>query len=143
MNNGKGFFDYDIGKAFAGFSFPNFDVESVLASQRKNLEAFTQANQLAVEGVQALAKRQVEIVTAAVEEASAALRDLTAPGAVDEKLAKNAELAKAAYEKVLAATRELSDLVAKTNSDAFGVISKRFTEGFEEFKDFAAKSVKK
>jgi len=101
MNNGKGFFDYDIGKAFAGFSFPNFDVESVLASQRKNLEAFTQANQVAVEGVQALAKRQVEIVTAAVEEASAALRDLTAPGAVDEKLAKNAELAKAAYEKVL------------------------------------------
>jgi len=143
MNNGKGFFDYDVGKAFAGFNFPTFDVESVLASQRKNLEAFTQANQVAVEGMQALAKRQVEIVTAAVEEASTALREITAPGAVDEKLAKNAELAKAAYEKILAATKELGDLLTKTNTEAFGVVSKRFTEGFEEFKDFAAKSVKK
>jgi phasin family protein len=143
MNNGKGFFDMDVGKAFAGFNFPQFDVESLLASQRKNLEAFTQANQLCVEGVQALAKRQVEIVTAAVEEAQAALRELTAPGAVDEKLAKNAELAKTSYEKVLAATRELADLVTKTNSDTFTVINKRVTEGFEEMRDFAAKSVKK
>ena len=107
MNNGKTFFDYDVGKAFAGFNFPGFDVDGLIAAQRKNFEAFTQANQLAVEGVQALAKRQVEIATAAIEEAQAALKDLTAPGGAEEKLAKNTELAKASYEKALAATREL------------------------------------
>jgi phasin family protein len=139
MNNGKSFFDLDVGKAFAGFSFPGFDVDSILATQRKNLEAFSQANHLAVEGVQALAKRQVEIVSAAIEEASAALRDLTVPGAPEEKLAKNAELAKASYEKALSATRELAELIAKTNDETFGVLNKRFTEGFEEFKTFATK----
>jgi phasin family protein len=139
MNNGKTFFDMDVGKAFAAFNFPGFDVETILASQRKNFEAFTQANQLAVEGVQALAKRQVEIATAAIEEAQAALKDLTVPGAAEEKLAKNAELAKASYDKALAATRELSDLIAKTSGDAFGVLNKRFTESFEEFKSFTAK----
>jgi phasin family protein len=139
MNNGKTFFDMDVGKAFAGFNFPGFDVETILASQRKNFEAFTQANQLAVEGVQAFAKRQVEIATAAIEEAQAALKELTVPGGAEEKLAKNAELAKVAYEKALAATRELSDLVAKTSGDAFGVLNKRFTEGFEEIKTFTAK----
>ena len=143
MNNGKGFFDMDVGKAFAGFNFPTFDVESMLASQRKNFEALTQANQLAVEGVQALAKRQVEIVSAAVEEASAALRELTQIGAPEDKLAKNLEMAKASYEKILAATRELGELIAKTNTETFGVINKRVTEGFEEIRDFAAKSVKK
>jgi phasin family protein len=142
MNNGKGFFDIDVGKAFAGFTFPGLDVESLLASQRKNFEAFTQANQLAVEGVQAVAKRQVEIVTEALEEASAALREVSQPGAPEEKMAKNAELAKTAYEKALAATRELAELVAKTNSEAFGVISKRVTEGFEEIRDYAAKAKK-
>lgn len=142
MNNGKGFFDMDVGKAFAGFSFPTVDVESFLASQRKTLEAFTHANQLAVEGVQALAKRQIEIVTQAIEEASSAVKEMAQPGAVDEKLAKNVELAKGSYEKILAATRELSELVAKTNSDTFGVLNKRVTEGFEEIRDYAAKTKK-
>jgi phasin family protein len=143
MNNGKTFFDMDVSKALAGFSFPGFDVDSLLASQRKNLEAFTQANQVAVEGVQAFAKRQVEIASAAIEEASAAVRELTTPGAPEEKLAKNAELAKASYEKALAATRELAELVAKTGDETFGVLNKRFTESFEEIRDYAAKRASK
>lgn len=143
MNNGKTFFDTDVGKAFAGFAFPGFDVESLIASQRKNFEAFTQANQVAVEGIQTLLKRQVEIASASIEEASSALRELTAPGGADEKLAKNAELAKTSYEKALAATRELADLVTKTNQEAFGVLNKRVTEGFEEFKELTAKRVAK
>ena len=58
--NGKqSFLDIDVGKAFAGFTFPGLDVESLVAAQRKNIEAFTQANQLAVEGAQAVARRQV------------------------------------------------------------------------------------
>ncbi|HXE16520.1 MAG TPA: phasin family protein [Stellaceae bacterium] len=139
MNNGKTFFDYDVGKTFAGFNFPGFDVDSLIAAQRKNFEAFTQANQLAVEGVQALVKRQVEIVTAAIEEASTALKELTVPGGAEEKLAKNTELAKASYEKALAASRELATLVTKTGDEAFGVLNRRFTESFDEIKNFAAK----
>jgi phasin family protein len=143
MNNGKTFFDTDVGKAFAGFAFPTFDVDSLMASQRKNFEAFTQANQVAVEGIQTLLKRQVEIASAAIEEASTALKELTAPGGAEEKLAKNTELAKTSYEKALAATRELADLVTKTNEEAFGVLNKRFTESFEEFKELAAKRAAK
>ena len=138
MNNGKsGFLDMDVGKVFAGLSFPGFDVESLMATQRKNMEAFTQANQLAVEGVQAFAKRQVEIAREALEEASTALRELTQPGAPEEKLAKNAELAKHAFEKSLAATRELADLVAKANADAFEILNKRVTESLDELSSYA------
>src|SRR5581483_6283099 len=80
--NGKHtFLDMDVGKAFAGFAFPGFDVDTLVAAQRKNLEALTQANQLAVEGVQAIARRQVEIARQAVDEASAAFREFTQPGA--------------------------------------------------------------
>ena len=143
MNNGKTFFDTDVGKAFAGFAFPGFDVDSLIASQRKNFEALTQANQVAVEGIQNLLKRQVEIASASIEEASSALKELTVPGGADEKLAKNAELAKASYEKALAATRELAELVAKTNDEAFGVLNKRFTESLDEFKELAAKRAAK
>lgn len=141
MINGKhSFFDMDVGKAFAGFGFPGFDVEALIASQRKNLEALTQANQLAVEGVQAVARRQVEIARQAIDEASALVRELVQPGAPEDRMAKNAELAKQAFEKNLANARELTELVAKANAETFGVLNKRVTEGFEELRDYAKRA---
>jgi len=135
--NGKHtLFDMDLGKAFAGFSFPGLDMESLLAAQRKNLEAFTQANQLAVEGAQAIARRQVELARQAMDEASAALREWTQPGAPEEQVAKNVEMVKHAFEKGVANARELAELVTKANSEAFGVIHKRVAESFEEIRDY-------
>ena len=135
--NGKQtFFDVDVSKAFAGFTFPGFDVESLVAAQRKNLEALTQANQLAVEGAQAVARRQVELARQAVDEASAVLREWTQPGAPEDRLAKNVELAKQAFEKGVANAREIAELVAKANAEAFNVIQKRVAESFEEIRDY-------
>src|SRR5271170_6974843 len=110
MMNGKNMFDMDVGKAFAGFNLPAIDTESMMASQRKNMEALTQANQLAVEGVQAVTRRQVELAREAFEGASAALRDLVSPGAPEDRFAKNAALAKDVFEKGLANAREIAEL---------------------------------
>ena len=54
------FFDFDVTKMFAAFPMKPFDVEAVWAAQRRNVEALTQANQLAVEGAHAVVKRQIE-----------------------------------------------------------------------------------
>lgn len=136
--NGKHtFLDMDVGKAFAGFSFPGLDIESIVAAQRKNLEALTQANQLAVEGVQAVARRQVEIARETVDEVSSLVREWTQPGAPEERIAKQAEYAKQAFEKGVANARELAELVTKANTEAFSVIQKRVAEGFEELRDYA------
>lgn len=135
--NGKHtLFDMDLGKAFAGLAFPGFDVDSLAAAQRKNLEAFTQANQLAVEGAQAIARRQVELARQVMDEASAVMRDWTQPAAPEEQVAKNVELVKQAFEKSVANARELTELVAKANTDTFNVIHKRIAEGFEEIRDY-------
>jgi phasin family protein len=141
MINGKpSFFDYDMTKAFSAFTFPGFSVEAVMAAQRKNVEAFTQANQLAIEGVQALARRQVELAREAFEGAPAFFTALSQPVAPQERLAKNAEFAKATFEKNLATAKELGELVTKSHTEAFEVLTKRFTESFEELKDVAAKA---
>ena len=133
MQNGKNsLFDMDVGKAFAGFNLPGLDAESVMATQRKNFEAFTQANQLAVEGVQAVTRRQVEIAREAFEGASAAMREFAQPSAPEDRIAKHAELAKSAFEKGLANARELAELFTKANFEAFDVITKRFSESLEE-----------
>lgn len=138
MLNGKnGFFDVDVGKAFSNFTIPGLDAETVISSQRKNIEALTQANQLAVEGVQAVTRRQVEIAREAFEGASAAFRDLTQPGAPEDRFAKQAEFAKQAFEKGIANAREIAELVTKANTEAFDVITKRVSESLDEIREQA------
>lgn len=128
------FLDTDFTKIFSEFRIPGFDVESLLASQRRNLEAVQTANQLAVEGVQAVLRRQTEIMRQMVEESSSALRDLMASGAPDQKVAQQADLVKATFEKAIANLRELTEMVAKSNSEAADVLTKRIGESLTELK---------
>ena len=135
----NGFFD--VSKVMADFRLPTVDVEAVVAAQRKNIEALTQANQLAVEGVQAVARRQVEIARQAVEEYTSLLRELSTPVAPEDRLAKQVDVVTGAVEKGLANARELTELATKANTEAFNVINKRVTESFDEVRDFAKKRV--
>jgi len=143
MINGKNPFfpDVDLTKVMADFRLPTVDVDAVVAAQRKNIEALTQANQLAVEGVQAVARRQVEIARQAVEEYTSLLRELSTPVAPEDRLAKQVDVVKGALEKGLANAREIADLATKANTEAFNVINKRFAEGLDEVRDFAKKRV--
>ena len=147
MNNGQNgfaknpFLDFDFTKALGDLRVPGLDVDALVAAQRKNLEALTQANQLAVEGVQAVARRQVEIARQAVEEYTSLLRELSTPVAPEDRLAKQVDVVKGAVEKGLANARELTELATKANTEAFNVINKRFTEGLDEVRDFAKKRV--
>jgi len=135
----NGFFD--LTKAFGEFRLPGLDVEAVVATQQKNLEALTQANQLAVEGARALAQRQVEIAQKAFAEASALLREWTQPGAPEERLARNVEVVKQAFETGLATARELNELTAKASTDVFSVITRRMSQGFDEMRLYAKKHI--
>jgi hypothetical protein len=87
---------------FGDFSIPSFEVEAIGEAQQKNVEAFIQANQLAVDGARALAQRQAEIEQQAIEEVSGLLRGWTQPSAPEDRLAKHVEAAKQAFEKGLA-----------------------------------------
>src|ERR1700730_11180689 len=65
---------------------------SAMSSQRKNLDALTQINQLAVEGMQTIARHQLKIMQRAIEHASALFRDWTHPVALDGRMAKMSRL---------------------------------------------------
>jgi phasin family protein len=137
MVNGNNFFD--VTKVMGDFRVPALDVEAVVASQRKTIEALTQANQLAVEGVQAVARRQVEIARQAIEEYTSFFREIAQPGTAEEKIAKQAEAVKGALEKGLSNARELTAMVTKANAEAFDVLNKRVAEGLDEVRDYAKK----
>jgi phasin family protein len=131
------FFDFDVTKMMADFRFRPFDVEAVMACQRRNIEALAQANQLAVEAVQAVTRRQIEITRQSLEDMSALLRDLTQPVSAEDRIAKNTEYAKQILEKSISNGREITLLATKAGTEAADVLRKRACEGLDEIRDFA------
>ena len=136
-------FQNDITKMLADFKVPGVDVESMVASQRKNIEALTEANQLVIAGVQAVMKRQAEILKASMEEARSVASEIMVPGSPEAKAAKQAEVVQTAFQAALANMKELADLVTKSNTEAANVISKRVAEGLDEIKSAVVKAAKK
>jgi phasin family protein len=133
----------DFSKSFTNGKTPTVDLEGVFAYQRKNFEAFASANQLAFDGVKAVAQRQAELAREAVEQFSSLAKELSAPASVEEKLVKQAEVAKSAFEQALSTMREMSATLSKSNTQAIEVVSKRVADSFDEVKTAFAKTAKK
>ncbi|HZU90969.1 MAG TPA: phasin family protein [Stellaceae bacterium] len=131
------FFDFDVTRFMADFRFRPIDVDTWLACQRRNIEALTQANQVAVDGVQAVARKQIEIARQSIEDVTALLRDLAQPASAEERIAKNTEYAKQMLEKSLNHGREITMLATKAGADAADVLRRRASEGLDEIRDFA------
>ncbi|MEI7608225.1 MAG: TIGR01841 family phasin [Rhodospirillaceae bacterium] len=125
---------YDISNMLADFKVPGVDFEPMIAAQRKNIEALTEANNLVVAGVQAVMKRQAEILQASMEQARTVASEIMVPGTSEAKLTKQAEVVQTAFQAALANMKELADIVTKSNAEAGNVISKRVTEGLDEIK---------
>lgn len=131
-------FDFDVTKIFADFRFRSLDVEAVWAAQRRNMEALTQANQAAVEGVHAVARRQIELTREAFEGFSALLRDMAHPVSAEDRIAKNTEYAKQMLEKGVSHGREIATIATKAGTDAAEILHKRATESLDEIRNFAS-----
>jgi len=134
------FLEMDVTKLLSEFKVPGADFEALLASQRKNIEALTQANKLAIEGIQTVARRQSEILRQGFEEATAQMRELMQPSSPQDRVAKHTELAKSSLEKAISNARELAEIVAKAQSEAFDVINRRMTEGMDEVRNLVSKT---
>jgi phasin family protein len=131
------FFEFDMTKVMTDFRFRPFDVEALMACQRRNIEALTQANQLAVDAIQAVARRQIEIARQALEDMSTLLRDLAQPASTGDRVAKNTEYAKQILEKSVSNGREITLLATRAGTEAADVLRKRACEGLDEIRDFA------
>lgn len=124
----------DFTKIAGQFKVPNLDAHALMEIQRKNIEAVTAANRIALEGAQALTRRQAEILRQAWDESTAAVQELTSAGKPEDKLAKQTELAKHGFEVSVANARELAEMSAKSNSEALELINKRIAELLDEVK---------
>jgi len=131
------FFDLDVAKMMSDVRLRPFDVDALMACQRRNIEALTQASQLTMEAAQTVARRQIEIARQTLEDMSALLRDLVQPGSTEDRIAKNTEYAKQILEKSVSNGREITLLATKAGTEAADVLHRRACQGLDEIRDFA------
>ena len=130
-------------RAASTFQVPQIEVGSIIAAQRKNIEALTAANKAAVEGVQALVARQNEILQENLKEATEAVNELSKVDGPEDATAKQAELLQASFAKALGNMKDLAELVVQSNTETSTVIMGRILETLEEVKRQAVKNNKK
>lgn len=136
------FGDFDVTKMMGEFKFPFVDVDAFVETQRKNFEAVTAANQKAVEGYQALAQRQFELMQSAFDSATKSATEVMEAASPEDKAAKQADATKAAYETAVGNFKELYELAAKSNLEAADLINTRITASIDELKTTVAKAGK-
>ena len=121
-------------KLLENFEIPGVDVRAILDSHKKNIDSLAEATRITTEGAAAVFQRQQEILRNALDQAAAMARELGATGSPQEIAAMQQELFRKALETGLANARELAEMVGKSNREAFEVIQRRVTEGFEEIR---------
>lgn len=122
---------------------PGIDLDAMMATYRKNMDALTEAGRVATDGMKALAERQTEIMRDAMEAIRAATSELTSAKDPQDFAAKQAEVAKQAFEKASANMKDLADLMVKSNTASFDVIQSRMHQGLAELQELMHQAVAK
>ena len=114
----------DLKKLIEKFQLPSLDIDALVDWQRKDMEALTEANRQASEGIKALLERRNEILRETLAEWQAAVKDATST----EAISKRADVAKQGIEKAIANFRELSEMEAQSRNDAWKIVQERMQE---------------
>ena len=114
------------------FQVPGFDANTFVEFQHRNLEALNAANQALVQGLQTVAQRQGKLVQQSVKQFQELLS--VKPASVTEALVKQIDVAKTSFEKNVADTRELGDIVAKVGAEAADILNRRVVASLDEIK---------
>lgn len=108
------------------------DADALMRAHQRNIEALSAANRIALEGAQAVAKRHMEIMQQTMGELTETLKAVASGGAPQDKAAQQAELLKAAYERAVANSREMGELIQKANGEAMGALNQGVSESIQE-----------
>ena len=124
----------DMSEMMKQFKVPGLDMAPIIESRRKDMEALMEANKATYESMQALGRRQAEILTETMQGIQDSAKGLAIAGAGSPNAGKQADFVRNAYQKALADMKDLAEMVRKSQTDALAGISARATQSLQEMK---------
>ena len=106
---------------------------AIAANGRKDLEALMRANQKSYQGLQAVVQRQTEMLRDSIAAWQGTIQSM--PGHdPKENIAKLDAMGRAAFKQALDDIRELADMAAKSQAEAFEIVRGRIASNVDEVK---------
>ena len=128
-------------KLLNGMKLPAMpDMDMLMSAHRRNLETLSAANKVALEGAQAIARRNMEIMQQTMSELTEGMRHFSAAEPPQARAARQADMLKLAYERAVSNMQEIGGLIQKSNGEALTLLNHRFTEAIDEVKALVTKS---
>lgn len=132
-------FDFDMTRFLSDLRLPAMPpmpampgFEGLAQAQKRNMDALGAANKLALEGMQAILRRQGEIARQVVDSASDAADRLTHAQDPAARAACQIELIQEAMDQMANNLRELSELAGNSGAEVSGVFQRRMSEALDE-----------
>lgn len=122
----------ELTKMMEQFKLPGVDMSAIVEARRKDVEALVEANKSAYASMQALALKQSEMLTQAMQDIQEAAKSAASGNGLMDP-AKQAEAARVACQKALADMQELAEFARKSQADAMAGIAARASEHMKEF----------
>jgi len=119
----------DLKNIMERFKVPGVDVSAMVETGRKDIEALVEANKAAYQGLQALVRKQTEMLTQAMH----SIQESAKHGGGSSG-GKHAETVRQAYHKTLEDMKELADIVRRSQAEAMTRVADRAIEHLQELK---------
>ena len=119
----------DMGKQF---NLPKIDYDALLETHRKNIEAMQKSALAFSQDGRLLIARQQELFADVMRQSRKLISEFKPQGSPEEIAAKQAELARRAFDAVVKNTRDIAELVQKSGSEASAIIMSRIRESIAE-----------
>jgi phasin family protein len=119
----------DVTKIIEQFKVPGIDMAAIAEARRKDIQALVDANKAAYEGMQALSRKQADMLAQTLQ----GIQEV-AGGAGFGDPSKQTELVRKAFEKTLADMKEMAELARNSQADVMSHVTQRAAEHMQELK---------
>ena len=113
---------------------PKVDVDKLIESHKKNIDALSQSATVAAQGAQSVAQKQREIFEAGLQEATKLAQGYQPLGKLQDNLALQTEFAKKVFEIAVKGAQDSATTARQSTSEAVKIIQDRFKESFDEMR---------
>src|SRR6201999_590956 len=125
----------------ADLGLPKLNVDELLQTQKKNIDALGQSAKVAAQGAQSVAQKQREVLEAGLREAATLAREFERLGKVHENSELQTEFAKRVLEIVVQGAQASASTGRQSTADAVKITQDRMKERVEEVRASASKQI--
>jgi phasin family protein len=113
---------------------PKLNVDELLQTQKKNIDALGQSAKVAAQGAQSVARKQREVLEAGLREAATLAREYKPLGKIHENIALQTEFARKVFEIAVQGAQDSASTARQSTTEAVKIIQDRVKESFEEIR---------